>query len=729
MLVGLMIVAMGLWPVGRWWAGSRLLENRPHFCIEMFSDTDSVAQLFYDGGEGINEAQSDTLFVRHGQINRLVFTVSVPVIKGIRFDPLTSGGTVRISRVWYEDATGTRVIELPTEGFKPANQIASITQTGAAVTVVMPAGVDDPQLVRSWATPLVFPGRPPPWMAIGLLVAGLGAVVVALSSRKPITLSGAGAAAVGVALVTVTFLWPLHRTLDYPLWDEANYLGWGQNFWRTGNLGEIAGSPGYHLWYAALSTLWGGGAAIFASQYALKGLLAGLTLVVARRWFDSWLVAGLVAVSVALSQWQLTFPLLVYHAAFACFLGAIAVADRSRWAAIGLLALAALTRLEYAFAAMVTVTLWWAVWRRTAVPGNSAERSRRSLGMKLGAFLPLLLAAYATWHVQGWALGGQRGWFAFQQHYTVGLAETGQLPGLNPWLDYPGIIKRDFPGAHSLAEAWRINQGAVMHHLGRNLAAVPARLGDFFITPHPGRYGWMMALTLGLAALAGAATFSSGGQLSFADWVRPRRWGIAVTLAGAVATLPGMMVYAKTAYLLPMIPLVWLLIAVSAAWVRSNLPATEGHARSWVGAVGLTLIGSAVALTAPRPLAVPQAQPVRQDLAVIRRECPPPARLLGLGSESYAVYLGPGYAGIEPLNSGVGRASTGPEATLAQLLEYYHPDAILVTDMWRASAFLNSKELDGLLKQGWRKVPLAEGELYLARTVPSPSQDRDAGRR
>jgi hypothetical protein len=422
----------------------------------------------------------------------------------------------------------------------------------------------------------------------------------------------------------------------------------------------------------------------------------------------------LLALLVVLSAWQLTFPLLVYHAALVCFLLALAVADTSRLAALGFLALAALTRLEYAFGAVATLVLWGIV----ALRHRSRAEARRRVGFRprwvtLLAALPLGAALYLALHVHGWRLGAGRGWFAFEQHYAFAASERGAAPGINPWLGYETIIQRDFPGARSLGDAVRIDSGAVARHVGRNLAAMPLRTAEFFATPHPGAWKWALAGLFFVAALGHGWSLRGKNAVGFRTWSAGRESSLAIALSGLVVIAPGAVIYAKTAYLLPIIPLVGLLVAgLGIAWgCRFRVTARTPN----LGWACVIVAATAIVLSAPRPLAAPQPQPVKDNLAVLRRECPTPCRLLGLTAPNYATYLGPGYVGIEPLES-VMENHTGAESGLRELVERNRPDAVLVTSVWRQSGLFDANALKTLDPASWREVALPDGELFVRRT-------------
>jgi hypothetical protein len=322
------------------------------------------------------------------------------------------------------------------------------------------------------------------------------------------------------------------------------------------------------------------------------------------------------------------------------------------------------------------------------------------------------VAAFVAIHVHGWQSGSDRGWFAFQQHYAVGVVEQGRGGGVNPWLEYATIVQRDFPGASSLGDAWRVNRTAVFRHVLHNLTAAPSEVGKLFVLPFPDARANIMGAAL--LALAGVAAFCCAPRVvSTRAWLREHRAGLVIAGCGVVAVVPGLAVQAKTAYLLAIVPLGWLAVAVVATALRVRFtPALDTDAR-FGAVVAVIVVTAGVTLTAQRSLTVVQPQPVRENVASIRRAWPTPGRLLGLSAESYAAYLGERYTGIEPLASASGALSDPASETFPRLLATQHPDAILVTPQWRSLRSFDHSGEKGLASQGWKKIPLPEGDLYL----------------
>lgn len=678
--------------------------------VELQSDTPSMAQVYFDTGAGFTEPESAQAAVAAGGVRTLLFAVRSPVLRAMRLDPLRCGGTVDILGWRLESADGRGRLGLPVDALRPAYQIASAEMHDGRLHVVIPAGAEDPQLLFAPASPVRVPAQSVPWRGLLLGCAGLGLIVAGRAAWRD-ALPGLPAWAVVLALAVAGgyLLYPVHRVLDYPLWDEANYLGWGRAAWTSHDLGGVSGSPVYLAWYAVITSWFSGATPVFVTHYVLKIAAVVLTGVLAARWFESrWagLCAGLAA---AVSAWSLTFPLLVYQAAWLWFLLAILAADRSRVGAIGFLALAALTRLEYAFALGAFVALA----AGAAVRHRLRQRTGRIAWRIAWAWcLPLLGAAVIAGHVHGWNPGTSRSWFAFQQHYALGRVESGRDQGVDPMIEYDRLIGRDFPGAKSLRQAYAINPTGVQGHVLRNLSLVPRRLAGFFSADFGGVSGMWIGLG-GLALAIAVAVFTgSSDSAGIGAFLRSRRWSVVCAASGCAAVIPGLVIYAKTAYLLPVVPLVWLVAALLAGLVR-GLRARGGRMRAVHGAV---LVGGLAAGLAavPRPYAgVAAARPVADAVATIRALRPAGASILGVSASSYAHYLGPRYRGIEPLGSVSGNAGA-PELTVGELVRRHHPDLVLVTPQWSSLRSFDPDGLRALESDGWRRVPLSDGALYLA---------------
>lgn len=677
------------------------------------SDTAATAQLFYDRGEGYNQRDSSTASVRAESANELTFAVRGASLSRLRFDPLDTAGVVRIRAMWRGDAHGQHRTPLDPRGFAAENQIADLRVRDDALEVRTVSPANDPMLSFAPATPLQAPARFSTglrWIAV-LLLAGAAAFHLRAAARAyPFP---GWLALLGVATAALTMLWGLHLSLDVPLWDEANYLAAGRRA-QSGDFGPLDGAATYHVWYALLLRLWPDEHAVFANHYLLKLALPLLATLVARRWFDSWLSGALLGIATALSSWSLGFPLLVYQAAFAWWLAALATIDRQRALGIAFAVLAALTRLEFIFPLLA----WLGIWligtitrRRTASPPPAAATATppRSRGPRFAAIAAWTFVAILLFGLSDWNPGVSRSWFAFRQHYAVAASERGEFPGENPWLAYPKFIQRDMPEADSLRSALAKYPDRVLGHIGHNLSRAPTEIGTFFAISSPLPAGIALLLLGSCAIIAGHPRRTTG----YRAWWTEHGTSASFAICGLVATVPGLIIYAKTAYLLPAVPVIWLLVAGLAVGLTrfSGTPISRfGTAVGIVAMLATTWL--VTASTSPFP-PFREPRPVVGTLAALRRECPVPCRILGVSSSSYAHYLGAATVGVEPLASTSG--SNAPEARppLPELVRNERIDVVLVTADWRRSGVFDDAGLALLEAGGWRPVAVPVGDLWI----------------
>lgn len=740
-------LAWGIFTAWRDWRGPNRL------IVPLCVDRPATAQLFYDRGQGIRAEDCASVPLPGGgtALHELAFPVPREAIRELRFDPMIAVGEFAIGAPRLESASGRVIAKFPLTAVVPRQQIAGWRREGDRWSGTTEAEANDPQLTFGMGGPLRVGNIRIPWIEL-MAVLAAGAVREWLRRRKELGgwrfapaaeawltgvrervtdparsgwpgagwrwMTGRGSLWTGAALVAALqlwLLWPLHRAIDWPLWDEVNYAARGLA-WAThgGALGSLHSSPLFVVMYGWLSGLGGLGAMICAQHFVVKFGSTVLLYFVLARWWRSAVGAAAVALLWAATQFQLEFPLLVYQAAWLWFLAALVAADRLPLAALGFMLLAACARQEYQFAgAVLLVWYGWRAWRQHWSWRDWLARGRGWVG---GAVL-----AAAVWGLAGHVLAhtdlmtkesGSRAWFAFEQHYAVRAVMTGEEKGINPWIDYGMLIQRDFPGADSLSAAWRVNQAAVRRHVGYNLthaAGEVAGLGEI----HAGlrTAAWVLLVTA-LAGLAATATMQSGRGREGGEGERKA----SAVLAGAalLAIAPGLIVLAKGAYLLALVP--GLLGAAGCLWWRViRWPALWRARLGWV-APALLVAGSVVLMRAPQPF-VPcdRPRPVAETVAELKKIWPTTGRevLWGVAASSYAQYLGEDRCeGVEALIGVTGR--TGGDVPLEQVLAELKPRAVLVTDEWRMSSHFDGPKLARLLAApAWTVRTVPAGQLYV----------------
>ena len=119
----------------------------PGFVVEMRSDTNTVAQLFYDVGSGMNEADSVRLPVTASSTYRtLRFPLPSARIRALRFDPISGSGTFSVRRASVEDSFGSVRRQFDRSDLIALHQIASRAETESELTFSTTPSATDPML-------------------------------------------------------------------------------------------------------------------------------------------------------------------------------------------------------------------------------------------------------------------------------------------------------------------------------------------------------------------------------------------------------------------------------------------------------------------------------------------------------------------------------------------------------------------------------------------------------
>ena len=739
LLVSLLAIALVLQALLVTRAVSRFLGDRFGrwmVVVEMTADRNGTAKLYWNVGRGFNEADSETRRVRGGQSWRqLRFPVPREPLAAVRFDPLKTEGEVRIRRIDLRSGSGRVLATVDPDAIRPGTQIAVRERVGDGLRVVTAADANDPSLLLG---PLGPPGDADgvgfPWLGLALL-GGLGAGLFAL--RRDATewvarirvfrktsgsllgwiavkdRPGVLSLAVGAALTAVLQAWlllPLHQAMDLPLWDEASTMAGGAAFLAGSDLGHPPDSPLPILVYAGLVRLFGPAGAIFALHYLVKTSLAVVIFLFAARVSASLLVGFTLAMVWALAEFQLNFPILTYQASLFWFILGLLALERFPGVAFGCVLLAALTRLEYQFAAGVLVVLGAGLLIRRR--GRLRFPSGRTW-FAIAAVWGLVL--FTVFHLEGWNAGTSRGWYAVQQHYALRLQVEGVFPGHNPFLEYPLITDRDFPEAGSLGQAFRVNPRALIDHVWWTIRRAP---GEFLSLTRPFAGGGpgiglvaMVGLLLGVTGLVTLARFPRRSPALLIRAGRRHRPILFAMGSGLLVIGPGLIVFAKAAYLLPLVPLG---LALPGALQRVGNGCGPKRLNTFLAILAAAVMGWTV-LTVPRPfVADADSRPVAETLSILKKALPSdrPAVLLGVAAGSYAGYLGPDrVVAIEPLDTIRGGSVDPVAVRFDRLVETHRPDLILVDANWRLSPYFDAEGFARLRQEGWTGEPVPGGVL------------------
>ena len=130
--------------------------------VAMSSSVDSTAQVFYDLGQGLNENDSVRIQIPGTEIIRdYRFKLPNKLIYGLRFDPLNTGGRVKIDDILVTDVVGKVLQRLDWRQLKPGNQIQSLIILAKEAEITVPENANDPQLALPLKEPLNFVGALP----------------------------------------------------------------------------------------------------------------------------------------------------------------------------------------------------------------------------------------------------------------------------------------------------------------------------------------------------------------------------------------------------------------------------------------------------------------------------------------------------------------------------------------------------------------------------------------
>jgi hypothetical protein len=388
------------------------------------------------------------------------------------------------------------------------------------------------------------------------------------------------------------------------------------------------------------------------------------------------------------------------------FLAAMATIGRAPLLGVALMAVATCVRQEYqlALVTMVACTSWW-LWHERA--GGRSWFSTEGHG-KRGAVLGTAAIILVGWVAAQTTFGGSggRAWFAFQQHYAVRAVAEGEVEIANPFLEYNKVTERDFPGAQSLTDAWRINSAAVTHHVGYNVRRLGPELVNLARLHARKPMAWLLlgGAVVALVTLRPREPAASERRFSL---------GFLAALSGLVVVAPGLFVLAKGAYLLPLIPLClgsigWLLQQAGTK-LKGRLVGLR-----WAAA---SLVFVAVGWGAFAPRVFVPGERARPNAATARhlQEIWPTAGrevLLGVSASSFAHYVGDERCeGVEPVAAASG--DSGSNVSLNDWLERLEPWAVLVTPEWSSMTDFPAAEFATVLTEPeWTGERVSVGDLY-----------------
>lgn len=113
--------------------------------LDLLSSKPSTAQLFWDTGAGVNEAESVRQdFEPHQGLQTLRFTLPAKTIKGLRFDPRDGEGRLEVRGIRVVDEGQRTRAVLPLNALQSVSQIAKLEAGAENLIIEIPAGGNDP---------------------------------------------------------------------------------------------------------------------------------------------------------------------------------------------------------------------------------------------------------------------------------------------------------------------------------------------------------------------------------------------------------------------------------------------------------------------------------------------------------------------------------------------------------------------------------------------------------
>ncbi len=172
------MIGFGMWLAAL--AGLLMIEPA-RGVLEVHLTTDTFhprpVRLYYDLGNGLNEADSSTAWVRP-EARMLHFPLPAGEIRMLRMDPLLGDTPLRIQgmRVTTSRLAAPRAI--PLHHLRAEEHIASLESTPAGMQVVLAEGFSHPQLILEPDRPVVVSEAPPRLVTAGVSAALLVVVLL-----------------------------------------------------------------------------------------------------------------------------------------------------------------------------------------------------------------------------------------------------------------------------------------------------------------------------------------------------------------------------------------------------------------------------------------------------------------------------------------------------------------------------------------------------------------------
>jgi len=527
------------------------------------------------------------------------------------------------------------------------------------------------------------------------------------------------AALLSIGFLQVVILFPLHKTMDLPVYDEAFYMGHGDDFLHGGSLGPLALSPLYSLLYSVLISATGRVDSIFCAQYVVKTFVSLMLFWFLSVHLKSRLMASILTMIWIVSSTNVFSVYLSNHFALGLFLLALICIERHRVVALLLLWLCALARLDYllVFIAFGLYMSWQYVTIREGVRPNShsSERPIKMTTSELAvASLIAFMIIYVLLHVSDFNLGGQRTWHAFSNFYAGEQVQRGRF-NLNKWIDYNLVMQVDFPGAGSLGEAFAVNPREFIRHVAWNIPRLVKSTLWTVVDPYSMklwlRVIFIVILGFCITNLSLASLRRDFITRAIAAFQRKKILFYAMIICLPVLIL-SLLVHPIPRYTLVMVP--FLLFGLGFVCLESlHMIAPQRSERRFL--IALNILFVLIITVSQKPFSMKNPErPIFAEISELNGLLPEGrSKLLGIGSTWYASYLGSErVTPIEPFGTVLGEKMQDRSGDLGALLERYNPDVVLINRELVESPNFDAHTLRYLQTNSWHPCTVGGDSFY-----------------
>lgn len=249
--------------------------------ISMKTGTADTAQLFYDIGKGFSETDSSRVNIATtSTFHDYRFPIPNKPIRKMRFDPLSSAGTVTIRHMISKNGFGQTVRTIDLRSLQPLHEIRSLTDHDGKRTITTVPGAQDPQLEITLEQPLTIPFPTLRFfrlILIDLILASLmGFFLILCWNHLPWNLLKSHGQLTVLVLIAGLFRLTVVLTADLPAGDEINtYIHNAQQFAWHGKIPSLSEHPGVSIIYGLLIIV------VEAVHSTLPGIVAANIVTVA----------------------------------------------------------------------------------------------------------------------------------------------------------------------------------------------------------------------------------------------------------------------------------------------------------------------------------------------------------------------------------------------------------------------------------------------------------------